>query len=62
MSLYGIDAPEARQVCQFREEPYPCGRRAAFMLAKRIGTQAVRCAEQGLDRRGRTLATCFVGR
>jgi endonuclease YncB( thermonuclease family) len=35
--LFGIDAPEGRQLCTVAGEPYRCGQQAAPVLADRIG-------------------------
>jgi endonuclease YncB( thermonuclease family) len=59
--LDAIDAPESRQRCQAADgAPYPCGRRAAFALADRIGRAPVQCVAKGRDRYGRIIAVCFT--
>lgn len=61
--LAGIDAPESRQLCSFSDgRSWPCGQRAAFALADRIGSRTVSCRIEGQDRYGRALALCAVGR
>lgn len=60
--LDAIDAPESRQQCwQTDGKTYPCGRRAAFTLADRIGREPVHCVPKGHDRYRRIIATCFLG-
>jgi endonuclease YncB( thermonuclease family) len=53
--LFGIDAPEGRQLCQMGDRSYRCGQKAALALADFIGAKTVRT-----DRYRRTIATCFV--
>lgn len=57
----GIDAPEASQLCEdMAGAKYRCGQRAALDLADWLdGAQPIRCAKDGRDRYGRTIATCF---
>ena len=59
--LHGIDAPEGAQLCYRDEQPWPCGRRAAFALADHIGSRAVSCEQRDLDRYGRIVAACLAG-
>jgi endonuclease YncB( thermonuclease family) len=59
--LAAIDAPEARQICRRQGQSWPCGRRAAFALADRIGTAPVTCRWRDLDRYRRAVARCEVG-
>ena len=58
--LHGIDAPEYRQTCIADGVTWPCGQSATDALAEFIGDSPVRCEEQGTDRYGRTIATCYV--
>ena len=59
--LEGIDAPETAQTCGRKWfGSWPCGTAATEALAKLIGSKPVRCEPRGLDKYGRTLATCFV--
>lgn len=58
--LHGIDAPEARQICEDADgQTYRCGQRAAFALADRIGRTPVTCWGDEVDRFDRLLAVCF---
>ena len=59
--LFGIDAPEGGQTCTVQGKAMPCGRRAAFALANRIGRQVVECRPKDEDRYGRVVAVCGVG-
>lgn len=60
--LSGIDAPESSQQCEtMAGEAWPCGRRAAQALDRKIGASLVRCETQSLDRYGRFIATCSAG-
>lgn len=60
MRLYGIDAPESRQTCIADGVTWSCGQHATAALIAFIGGVPVRCEEQGTDRYGRTIATCYV--
>lgn len=60
--FFGIDAPEGRQTCTDRgNAPYPCGQRAAFALADKIGGRSLACEVVDQDRYGRSVATCRLG-
>jgi endonuclease YncB( thermonuclease family) len=59
--LFGIDAPESRQLCTVAGEPYRCGQQAALALADHLVKRTVRCQERDRDRYGWTVAVCFVG-
>ena len=59
--LFGIDAPEGAQTCTVQGKSFPCGRRASFALADKIGRQAVECQPKDRDRYGRVVAVCRVG-
>lgn len=60
--LSGIDAPEAKQIC---DDPagrgWACGARATAELKALIGRAEVRCEGDERDRYGRLVATCRVG-
>ena len=59
--LYGIDAPEAAQVCRQGDgQRYRCGDRATEALRARIGGGAVGCTIEGYDRYNRVLSTCYT--
>jgi endonuclease YncB( thermonuclease family) len=60
--LAGVDAPESRQTCRGGDGlQYPCGRRAAFALADKVGAGNLACAVEDQDRYGRSVATCRLG-
>ena len=59
--LWGIDAPESRQVCSVAGQDYACGGQATGHLRGLIGTQPVACEPRDTDRYGRTVALCRVG-
>jgi len=57
--LFGVDAPESRQLCgRVDGTPYRCGQIAALALADRIGRAAVTCEPRGRDRWRRIIAVC----
>jgi endonuclease YncB( thermonuclease family) len=58
--LYGIDAPPVTMKCSINGEPWDCGRESRDLLAKLVEGQRLRCIEEGRDRWGRVLATCFL--
>jgi endonuclease YncB( thermonuclease family) len=58
--LWGIDAPESRQLCQLDGKPWRCGQAAALALAERIGRQVVHCEQRDVDRWRRIIAICRV--
>lgn len=61
--LEGIDAPEASQQCNSREtRKWACGASATRTLAAMIGKREVHCDSSGLDKYGRVLGVCHVGR
>lgn len=59
--LYGIDAPENRQLCQRDNKPWHCGQEATWALAYLIAGQWVICDERDRDRDGRVVAVCYIG-
>jgi endonuclease YncB( thermonuclease family) len=59
--LWGIDAPESRQVCQRKGSGWRCGQAAALALADRIGQRTVRCEPLDVDRWKRIVARCRQG-
>lgn len=57
--LWGIDAPERRQMCQgCNGDVYECGRDSAAVLNELIREQPVKCEVKGRDRYGRVVAVC----
>ena len=60
--LFGIDAPEARQICTDRAgNPYSCGREATRALRRLIAGAEVTCVVETLDRYGRSVSVCKTG-
>src|SRR5262249_48532170 len=58
--LYGIDAPEGRQVCRRDGRDWRCGQAAAHALADHIGRRPVTCRPRYTDRYERPVAVCRV--
>jgi endonuclease YncB( thermonuclease family) len=59
--LYGIDAPEMKQLCKVKEENYKCGVKSKDFLVSLIANQFVKCNKKDIDRYKRIVAECFVG-
>jgi endonuclease YncB( thermonuclease family) len=59
--LFGIDAPERRQLCEIGAVTWPCGRNAQAILAAAAGAGDVDCRGDTRDRYGRLLAVCTAG-
>lgn len=60
--LWGVDAPEGRQVCQNDQgQGYACGDVARDHLVGLIGGRAVRCEVRDRDPYGRAVARCSAG-
>ncbi len=60
--LYGIDAPESKQLCEEGGKPVRCGQAAAKALDALIGRRPVSCLAKDRDRYGRTVAVCHLGK
>lgn len=59
--LEGIDAPESTQTCKRANgEDWPCGTEATRAMRAMAEGREATCRNHGLDKYGRTLATCFV--
>ena len=59
--LWGIDAPELSQTCQFGGGDYACGRRARDALLALVADRPATCEWRERDRYGRLLAICHAG-
>jgi endonuclease YncB( thermonuclease family) len=60
--LYGIDAPDADEVCQSAQgKDYPCGIEARDALVSLIGSAAVSCTPRGPDQNNAMMAVCAAG-
>lgn len=60
MRLFGIDAPETRQICTLGGQPQRCGLMATEALREFIGSGTISCERRSTDRYGRTVAVCSV--
>ncbi len=58
----GIDAPEIKQTCIYKELEFNCGEFSKNLLIEKIAYQEVSCIRESKDQYGRTLAECFVGK
>lgn len=60
--LWGVDAPEGRQVCRNGQgRDYRCGDVARDQLKALIGDRPVDCRERDRDQYGRSVAQCRAG-
>lgn len=60
--LWGVDAPEGRQVCQNAQgQGYACGDAARDQLVGLIGSRVVRCVVRDRDPYGRAVSRCQAG-
>ncbi len=60
--LFGVDAPESRQICvDAAGREWRCGQRAALELADMVGGATVHCEERDRDRYRRIVAVCRKG-
>lgn len=59
--LWGVDAPESRQICNQPSGAYRCGQTAANQLDQWIAGRPVSCVEDSRDRYRRMVARCEVG-
>jgi endonuclease YncB( thermonuclease family) len=59
--LAGVEAPEAEQRCGQGGRQWKCGAAAQQALSRAVSGQRVRCAPDGTDATGLTLAHCSAG-
>ena len=60
--LFGVDAPESRQICvDAAGRDWHCGQRAASALSDMIGRATVLCEQRDWDRYRRMVAVCRRG-
>jgi len=60
--LWGVDAPEGRQVCQNAQgQDFDCGDAARDQLVRVIGGRVVRCVVRDRDPYGRAVSRCQAG-
>jgi endonuclease YncB( thermonuclease family) len=56
--LFGVDAPEARQMCERDGQPWRCGAEAGAALRAFLAGTPVSCTPVDRDRFGRVVARC----
>jgi endonuclease YncB( thermonuclease family) len=59
--LFGIDAPESKQLCEKDNKKIQCGILAKDLLKKKIGNKIPECVVKNKDRYQRLVAECFIG-
>ena len=60
--LFGIDAPEKKQICEKDNIKIQCGILAQDVLKKKIGDKIPECIVKDKDRYQRLVAECFIGK
>eukprot|EP00887_Chlorella_sp_A99_P002445 scaffold10.g2445.t1 len=61
--LFGIDAPETKQMCTRPSgSQYACGQESKEALAQKVGGAEVVCRQQAKDLYGRAVAVCSLNR
>ena len=58
--LFGIDAPEKKQICLKDNKEWLCGESSTFELLKIINNKDVICKILDIDRYKRLIAECFL--
>ena len=56
----GIDTPELKQTCIYKNQEVICGVFAKILLFEKIGNKTPVCISEGKDIYKRTLAECFI--
>ena len=56
----GIDTPELKQTCIYKNQEVICGVFAKMLLIEKIGNETPECISEGNDIYKRTLAECFI--
>ena len=56
----GIDTPELKQTCIYKNQEVICGVFAKMLLIEKIGNKTPVCISEGKDIYKRTLAECFI--
>ncbi|WP_018996192.1 thermonuclease family protein [Hirschia maritima] len=59
--LFGIDALEGKQTCNFSGDEWACGRSSRKALERAIGRNAVSCTVYDKDKYKRSVSICRVG-
>ena len=57
--LFGIDAPERKQICSIRNQSYNCGLKSTEFLQSFITGRKVECSYKNLDKYGRIIGKCI---
>ena len=58
--LYGIDAPEIKQMCKINNKNYLCGVEATKFLQSLIkDDESISCVNKNIDRYNRIVAICY---
>lgn len=58
--LFGVDAPESGQMCDYKGKKWLCGSKAALDLAKWMGQATIVCRRRGKSY-DRAVASCMKG-
>ena len=58
--LYGIDAPEKKQLCDFNKIKWSCGIQSSKALKNIIEDKNIKCQIKDIDKYERFIAICFV--
>ncbi|MGQ0530226.1 MAG: thermonuclease family protein [Panacagrimonas sp.] len=58
--LWGVDAPEADQICQRAAKPWKCGEAASRALRAHLAQRKVFCERLETDPHGRAVSRCKV--
>jgi len=61
IKLYGIAAPQSRQLCEAAGKQYDCGLRSALALATHLAQRTVTCQQMDADPAGHIFALCTAG-
>ena len=60
VELYGIDAPELRQLCYTDSNAWACGKRSKQELQMFINNKQIECKFMFIDRYGRNVENCTI--
>jgi endonuclease YncB( thermonuclease family) len=60
--LFGIDAPEIKQICEKDNTKIQCGVIAKSVLQNKIADKIPECVVKDKDRYQRLVAECFIGK
>ena len=58
--IFGIDAPEKKQLCSINKQEWACGLIAISELKKIITGKVLKCEKRDIDRYKRIVAVCFA--